>query len=331
MTPGVDLHSDLLLDVQARGLTGRPEGFRERHLDPLRRAGVRVQVIAVWIDPYAPPEGALRTTLRAIAAAHRVAESSEGGLRLVTTAAELDAALADGALAGVLALEGVDGLGRDPELIDVLVRLGVRMVGLTWNAANAFADGAGETRDGGLTAAGKTLVARLGEMGIPLDLSHLSRRGCADALEATIGPVLASHCLTDAVHASTRNLRDDVITEIGRRDGVIGLNFLPVFAGPGEVMSRVADHHEHLVSIGGPGLPACGADFVGFLPPLPEEDLGAWLPPDADLALGAAPEPPREEAYATLADELRRRGRDEAHVDAVLGGNALRFLRRTLG
>ena len=75
------------------------------------------------------------------------------------------------------------------------------MVGLTWNAANAFADGAGEARDGGLTAAGRALVARLGELGVSLDLSHLSRRGCAEALEAATGPVLASHCLTDAVHA----------------------------------------------------------------------------------------------------------------------------------
>jgi membrane dipeptidase len=269
--------------------------------------------------------------MRAIAAAHRVAEESDGGLRLVTSAAELDAALADGALAGVLALEGVDGLGRDPELLDPLVRLGVRMVGLTWNAANAFADGAGEARDGGLTAAGRALVARLGELGVSLDLSHLSRRGCAEALEAATGPVLASHCLTDAVHASSRNLRDDVIAEVARRGGVVGLNFLPVFAGPGDTMQRVADHHEHLVAIGGPGLPACGADFVAYLPAEPEDDIGAWLPPDADLALAALPEPPREEAYAALARELRGRGRDATRVDAVLGGNALAFLRRTLG
>ena len=85
LTPGVDLHSDLLLDVLARGLAGRPADFRERHLEPLRRAGVRVQVLAVWVDPYAPTEGALRETMRAIAAAHRVAEESEGALRLVTT------------------------------------------------------------------------------------------------------------------------------------------------------------------------------------------------------------------------------------------------------
>jgi membrane dipeptidase len=330
LTLVVDLHSDLLLDVVQRGLVGRPDAFRERHLEPLARAGVRVQVLAVWSDPSQPPGTALHAALRMVAAAHRVAAESDGALRIVTTRAELDAALADGALAGMLALEGAEPLGADPELIDVFAHLGVRMLSPTWNAANAFADGAGEPRDGGLTGAGHRLVERLGELGIALDLSHLSRRSCAEALEATRGPVLASHACADAVYGSARNLPDDVIAEVGRRGGVVGLPFLPVFAGPGDVTVRLADHYEHLLAVGGSAVPACGADFMGFLPPVDPEQAGAWVPPGSDLDLARASEPLREQAYADLAAELRRRGTDESTVDAMLGGNALAFVRRLL-
>jgi membrane dipeptidase len=330
LTLVVDLHSDLLLDVVQRGLVGRPDAFRERHLEPLARAGVRVQVLAVWSDPSQPPGTALHAALRMVAAAHRVAAESDGALRIATTGAELDAALAEGALAGVLALEGAEPLGGDPELIDVFAHLGVRMVGMTWNAANAFADGAGEPRDGGLTGAGRRLVERLGKLGMALDLSHLSRRSCAEALESTGGPVLASHANADAVYGSTRNLSDEVIAEVGRRDGVVGLNFLPVFSGAGDITTRLADHYDHLRAAGGPSVPACGADFVGFLPPIDPDDMGTWVPPGSDLDLARAPEPPREGAYADLAAELGRRGADEAAMNALLGDNALAFLRRLL-
>jgi membrane dipeptidase len=331
VTEVVDLHSDLLLDVVYRRLKGETEVVRRRHLEPLAAAGVRVQVLAAWTDTEVPLEAALPAALRMFEAARREAEESDGAFRIVTTAAELDAALADGALAGILALEGCEPLGDDPGLIDTFWRLGLRMAGLTWNRPNWFADGTGDTRNAGLTRAGRELVLRMADRGIALDLSHLSRRGCTDALELTTGPVLASHANAAAVYESSRNLTDDVIAELARRGGVVGLNFLPVFLGPGEVSERLADHHAHLVGIGGPDLPACGADLVAFLPQMPPEPLPSHLPPDADAALARLPEPPRERAYADFAQAIRARGTAEPQVAATLAGNSLSFLRRLLG
>jgi membrane dipeptidase len=330
LTAGADLHSDLLLDVLLRRIAGERDVVAARHLEPLRQAGVRVQVLAAWTDPALPQEAALPVALRTLEAAHREAEASDGAFRVATTAAELDAGLEAGALVGVLALEGAEPLGADPELLPTFHRLGVRMVGPTWNRANAFADGAAEPRAAGLTAAGRGLVQLLGELGMALDLAHLSRRACSEALELATGPVLASHANADAVYASARNLPDDVLAEVGRRDGVVGLNFVPVFVGDGPSAERLADHHAHLARVAGPHAPACGADFIGFLPPAPQPPESR-LPPGVDPALARRPEPPRETAYADLAAELRRRGVEEPAVDAVLGGNALRFLRRLLG
>ena len=152
------------------------------------------------------------------------------------------------------------------------------MVGPTWNRANAFADGAAEPRGGGLTGAGRELIERMAELGVALDLAHLSRRACSEALEVASGPVLASHANADAVFASARNLPDDVLAEIGRRDGVVGLNFVPPFVGDGPSAERVADHHAHIARVAGPHATAIGADFVGFLPPSPSRRAAACRP-----------------------------------------------------
>ena len=139
-----DLHLDALLDVLERRELGDDDAFAQRHMPMLEAAGVRVQVLPAFVDDRHLPESALRVTIQQLDAARREADRSDGRLRIVERAVELREAIADGAIAGILSLEGVEALGRDPGMIRALHRLGVRMAGLTWNRANAFADGLAE-------------------------------------------------------------------------------------------------------------------------------------------------------------------------------------------
>lgn len=327
----VDLHSDLLWDLWARRVRGERDVFRRRHLPELAAAGVRVQVLAVYLDTWLAPELALRQAVRLVETAHREAELSDGALRVVASAAELDAALADGALAAVLSLEGVEPLGREPELIRAFRRLGVRLAGLTWNRANDFADGVCEDRGVGLTPLGRRLLDEMAECGVALDLSHLTDRAVEAALEAFAGPVLASHTNARAVYDHPRNLPDHLIAAVAAREGVCGLNFLPLLPGPGVPAERLADHRAHLARTGSEALPACGADLIDFMPLPSLEEPGVGLPTGTDPRLVELPEPARTDAYRLLAEALAARGTDPASIDATLGGNALAFLRRALG
>ena len=105
----VDLHLDLLLDLAIRRGLGERDVFRRRYREVLEAGGVRVQVLPTFVDDPLVPEAALRTVLRQIDAAWREQEESDGALRIVTTGAELAEALEAGAVAGILALEGVEG------------------------------------------------------------------------------------------------------------------------------------------------------------------------------------------------------------------------------
>jgi membrane dipeptidase len=318
-----DLHSDLLIDLAQRRVAGDRDVFRIRHLPELTEAGVRVQVLAMWTPTLLLPEGALRWCLRLIDAAQREEQESDGALRLVRTAAELDAAIADGAIAGILCIEGAEPLGRDPELLRLMAGLGVRVLGPTWNRTTPFADGVLEDGGTGFTTLGRRLLDEAADAGIALDLSHLAPRAVAEALEMYRGSLFASHSNADAVHGSPRNLTDDVIRGIGERQGVVGLNFLPVFAGTAEVAAALARHAAHIERVAGPAVPACGADFMDVIAGdgLPEPRI-IEAPPSP---LRDAPEPSRTTAYADLEEALG------ARAQAVLWDNAVAFLRRALG
>ena len=325
-----DLHSDLLLDVEHRRLRGERDVMRRRHLPWLRGAGFDVVVLAVWVPTAAVPDGALRHALRLVETAHREAEESDGAFRIVTSAADLDAAARDGALAGVLSLEGAEPLGREPQLVGAFARLGVRLVGPAWNRANAFSDGAAEP-GGGLTALGVRLLGELADRDLALDLSHLPDTTALAAVERFEGPVLASHSNAAAVYGSSRNAPDELIAAVGARGGVVGLNLQRAFLGPGDPADRLAAHETHVRAVAGADVPALGPDLTAYLPAGPAEPVGLGYPPDADRRLVELPEIDRREAPAAIADALARRGRTAAEVEAVLHGNALRFLRGLLG
>ncbi len=326
----VDLHSDLLIDIADRRVGGERDVFRRRHLPALGTAGVRVQLLAVYCPTQHATDLALRGALRLIEAAYRDAEESDGALVIVTDTAGLDGALDAGAIAGILTLEGAEPLGREPELARLFGRLGVRSIGLTWNRANDFADGATEDRGAGITPAGRRLLEEMAEAGIALDLSHLTERGASDALEHAPGHVFASHSNAVAIHPTLRNVSDDVLRGLAGRGGVCGLNLLPVLLGPDPVGPQAAAHHDHLVSVGGAALPAVGADFVGFLPHGPSEPHHLQPPEAPGASLAGVPEPPRETAYAEVrAAVAARSGAEQA--ETLMSGNALAFLRRALG
>ena len=165
----------------------------------------------------------------------------------------------------------------------------------------------------------------MGQLGMALDLSHLSPRGCELALERYGGPVLASHANAAAVFANPRNLADDVLAGVGERGGVVGLCAIPAFVGPGDPAQRLAEHHHHIAAVAGADAVAFGADFCGFFgdgidpPLLPEQ------PTDVDTMLARQAEPPRETFYA---DVLSATG--EPHDGALAWGNAVRFLEGVL-
>lgn len=325
----VDCHTDLLFELAYRADEERP--FERHWLPNLRAGGVGVQVCPVYVALEDLPELGLRRALGQVAAFHRAAGENAGDVAIVRSAADLDAL--DGRIGLMLSLEGVEPLGYDPSLADVFWELGVRMVALTWNRRNPFADGLGEASDGGLSGLGRELVQRLAALGAMLDLAHASPRTFADVLAAVPdATVLVSHANARSLVETPRNISDDQIRALAERDGVMGILAHPFVLAPGEpTIERLLDHIDHVAALVGVEHVGLGGDFMrqivrsGTVRSAP----GALLPHgvELDAAVEGLAGP---EDYPALVSALEARGYAGDRLEAVLGANWLRVFRRGL-
>jgi len=120
-------------------------------------------------------------------------------------------------------------LGHDPAAIDYFYGRGVRYVTLAHTADNDICDSSTDRRDPedrGLSAWGKQVVRRLNELGVMIDVSHVSDRSFFDVLALTRAPVMASHSCARALCDSPRNLSDEMLLALKKNGGVIQLCIL---------------------------------------------------------------------------------------------------------
>lgn len=331
--PVVDGHTDLLLELSFRSQRLHEEDpFAAHWLGPLTRGGVTLQVCPAFPELDRQPEGALRQILGQIAAFHGAVRVHPERLVAVRHTSDLDAVGSGERLGLLLALEGAEPLGFDLWMLDVLYELGVRMVGLTWNRRNQFADGVGETGSGGLSRLGGALVARCAELGIVVDLAHASERSFWDVLEHPAMPsVVVSHAACRALVDHPRNLTDEQLRGLAGRGGVLGIMLHPLALGAGATVETAVRHIDHAVAVMGSDHVGLGGDFtrqvaraVGI------SSAAEALLPDG-VALDAAIEDLAGPAdYPILVDALRAHGYAGQHLAAVLGGSFLRILRSTL-
>jgi membrane dipeptidase len=319
----VDAHNDLLLLVERRPPVEQAEYFRERWLPQLRAGGVGVQVLPVFAAD-------LRSVLRLIGACHRVAEGNSDEVMLCETGADLGQALAQKRIGLVLAIEGCEALGGDASLLEPLFRLGVRMVSFTHFGRTGFADGSAEDHArSGLTKPGIAALTLMEELGILMDVSHLSAAGVDDVLERATRTIVASHSSAHALRAHHRNLTDARLRGIAATGGVIGVNFMAGFIDPSDpTLDRLTDHVLHIAEV-------AGIDHVGFGPDFIQEFANETVV--GDLVMDgislkqAIPGLGGPAGLPLVLDSLEARAVPDAGIRKIAGDNWLRVFRAELG
>ncbi|WIV20853.1 dipeptidase [Paenibacillus polygoni] len=166
----------------------------------------------------------------------------------------------------LLSLEGVDGLEGNLSYLDLIYDKGVRFIGVTWNYANWAADGILEERNGGFTYKGNLFIKKCNEIGLIVDVSHLSEAGFWELADLTERPVIASHSNARTICPNPRNLTDDQIRAIIALNGRIGMTFVPWFVKQEEKVTKadLLQHIDHVCSLGGADHIMFGSDFDGI-------------------------------------------------------------------
>jgi membrane dipeptidase len=265
--PVADFHCDVLSKMMLNSALD----FNHPELDVtykrLQAGGVKLQTFAIYIPAEAGNPG-MDHVARQIQIFREKITGPAGGLKTLLWREEVEEiAMGDRRdIWGLLSLEGVEGLEGNPFYADVCFALGIRFIGLTWNLANWAADGVMERRNAALTNKGRELVQRCNELGLLLDVSHLSEQGFWEVMEQSARPPIASHSNAAAVFQHPRNLNDEQIKALIIRNGRIGLTFVPMFlqekgAPP---MKRLLNHLEHICALGGAEHIMFGSDFDGI-------------------------------------------------------------------
>lgn len=185
-------------------------------------------------------------------------------ITLCTTAADLETAWRDGKAAAFLSAEGAELLDCDPGKLEMAYRWGLRAVNLTWNHENALSGTNVESPERGLTQQGAAFVRQMQELGMLVDVSHLSDPGFWDVVELAQKPIFASHSDSRACHPHTRNLTDEQFTAIIKLRGTVGLNLCPEFLGEPCTLDTMRRHLDHFLELGGEDTVALGGDWDGI-------------------------------------------------------------------
>jgi membrane dipeptidase len=292
-----------------------------------RAGGVDVQVLPIYVAPEVA-EASLRSTLLQLEMLEREAAQTPE-VALCRTGAEIDAALADGKIALLVALEGTPGIGADVELFAVFHRLGVRMVSFTHWSRALLAEGSSDEATGSrLPASGVRAVAELERLGIILDVSHLAAPSVDHVLDLADGIVVATHSCARALRDHHRNLSDEHLRGIAATGGVIGMNVLPFFVdAESPTLDRVIDHLEHIAQ-------TAGVDHIGLGPDFLLEYMDSLYPQfDEFRRFGgidlkaSVPGLARERDLPNVTEKLVDRGWPEADIRKLLGENWLRVFR----
>lgn len=261
---GLGHNSAALAAERMRDGQGRPVGW--------------CQCYAVWVPDACGLERAQGFYGRGRDWFREHSEAGEG-VEPVRDARDVRAVVERGGVAGMLTVENGLAIGEDLANVESMARDGVKMITLTWNAANQI--GSGKWTPGGLTPFGEQVVREMERNRIVVDVSHLNDAGFSDLLKVAKRPFAASHSNSRAVCDVPRNLTDDEFRAIRDMGGVVGINYYRGFvakryedvpdgqlAPEGEVtFDELAAHIEHFLDLGGEDTLALGSDYDGSAVP----------------------------------------------------------------
>lgn len=231
----------------------------------------------------------------------------------------------------------------DIGLVEVLHRLGLRFMQLTYNNQSLLATGCYEAEDTGLTRMGREVVEEMNRVGLVVDMSHSATRSTLDAIAHSSRPIAITHANPFAWHPAKRNKPDEVLRALSETGGMLGFSIYPHHLKDGgactlqsfcEMVARAAEQY-------GVGHLGIGTDLCQDQPDSVVDwmRMGTWTK-KVDYGEGSAQNrgfPPmpdwfgNNKDFPNIASGLRAVGFAEADVDALMGGNWLRFFQASFG
>ena len=288
-------------------------------LDKMKAAKTSVQFFACYLDlkmhnEMAEADEYLNSMIRLM---KREVDLNRTHLAFAGNACQIQQNIRDEKISVLLTLEEGGIIDGDLTKLDALYEAGIRLITLTWNAENCI--GFPNSKDAvmmkqGLKPCGFETVERMNELGMIIDVSHLSDGGFHDVIRYSKHPVVASHSNARALCNHPRNLSDTMLRALGEAGGVVGVNFYPLFLGNHTHVSakEIVKHIRHIANVAGLESVAIGTDFDGF-------DMEGYTMEISHIG-----------EMWKLYEELSKAGFQPSQCEKICFGNAMRVIREIL-
>ena len=311
-----DFHCDTALKLLGEDMNSAGELRKnDCHIDLERASKLSgyAQCFACFTTPYMEKWAKVSPLVvfeRELVTIQREVDRNKDLIAIAYTPEEIQENRANGKMSAILTLEGTAGIGYDPELLPDMHAIGFRIASLGWNEKNPLTGS--HVTGGGLTDQGRAFVKLAQELGILIDVSHISDEGFWDIMDITGAPILATHSNSRAICNNSRNLTDDMFKAIIQTGGVAGYNMCDAFtAEQNPTLDSVCDHILHFLELDPTGKHiALGGDLDGV----------DKMPMGFDGV----------QDYPKLADRLLERGVTEGMIHDIFWNNAIGVMERAV-
>lgn len=314
----IDLHCDTIWKLMKKENSSLMENEFSVDIKKMKQAGCAAQFFACFIfirEFDGQFDKGYEHALLMIERAKKEFEENRTQIALARNVEEFRKNQKEQKMSAFLTIEEGGVLAGKQERLSVLYEKGIRLMTLLWNEENSLGFPNSKDRhimSRGLKPFGKEIVKRMNELGMLIDVSHLSDGGFWDIMSLSNRPVIASHSNARSLCNHPRNLTDEMIKALANQGGIAGINFYPSFLN-GTAKAGIQDikrHILHMMNVGGEDFIAIGTDFDGF--------------DDAEIEITHLGE--IEKLYFAL----KKQGITERQLDKIWSGNALRIIKESL-
>ena len=267
-----DLHCDTLYKAVTQNLPLDDKSMQVSQI--LNKDSKRLQCYAIWIPDVFTPEKAEEIFYSANKKLYD--ECERLNIKLIGQNESISKCFKNNNYSALFTIENSTALNGNIENVEKFAKLGVKIITLTWNAANAVGDGADVSNSKGITDFGKRVVREMEHNGIVVDISHASDKLFYDVAEIANRPFIATHSNSRSVTNHIRNLTDEQFKIIKDRNGIVGINFHRDFLSDNPDSASKYDllkHIDKFLSLGGENTVCIGTDFDGCS--LPDDITGS--------------------------------------------------------
>jgi membrane dipeptidase len=358
-TPLIDAHNDLpdfIRNLQLNripyDLTREPtkeedanfkriNGFEiQTTISRLREGKLGAQFWSAWVS--CQEKEPLKRTLEQIGVIEELVNKHPETFEFAKTASDIESAHRRGKIASLVGIEGGHCIENSILALKGFYNAGARYMTLTHTCNTDWCDSANGPERFGLNDFGKQIIREMNDMGMMVDLSHVSPLVMNITLDVSRSPVIFSHSGARSICNHFRNVPDFIIQRLKNLDGVIMLPFYPVFMSEIERvvssnisrlnitsrqkddvfrqwqfenphlrsnLSQIVDHMDYIKKLNGNvkniGI---GSDFDGI----------PYLMKGAETV----------KSYYPLVLEMINRGYSKNEIELIIGRNLLRVMKR---